>query len=474
MKMGMFHLATHFFTALFFLLLAFHASSEPEPGFDCEKASNFVEVAICEDTFLASLDVYLNVLYRQYSNLSFSPESLKAQQITWLKERNACQTRECVKTKYLDRVQDIIQGAQNIDENFTALDPAVVVEKFQGHMEKMAASGAIIPRRENPFLPPLPVEPRSAQIESFERKGTEKYVFQYRYNLKHETSSAGSFNGSFVVNSSGELLSVDTVEKTEMQTLGVPGSSRTSSPTRSPVLRPTSSMRRMEVEMPSRPSRPGSGAPSFSGTANNSGRDTNASEKAAFKNDSADLGVTHDVLKDAADEGFGDAERALTFFAVKPHKSISGAGVLPCDRHDGLLYLLKGSDGYDRIECSWGHEVIDVSDGNDHIDGGWGNEIIVAGEGTDTILGSWGDEVIYPGPGNDEIDGSWGNLILIYGKDWGTDTVEGECSLIIFSKENKPEDLVWKDNKTLFNQTNGGSIQLDSACSETFYSSRSF
>lgn len=473
MKMGMFHFVTRFFTFLLFLLMASHATSDPQPGFDCEKASNFVEVAICEDTFLASLDVYLNVLYRQYSNLSFSPESLKAQQIVWLKERNACQTRECVETAYLDRIREIIQGAENIDGNFTALDPGIVVEKFQEHIDKEVSSVAIVPRIDNPFLPPLPVQPRSAQIESFERKGTEKYVFQYRYNLKHETSSGGSVNGSFVVNSSGELLSVNTGAKTEVQTLGVPGSSRTSGPTLSPTPSSLSSMKRMEIRMPSRPGRPERGGPSFSGTANN-GRNTGASEKAAFKNVSADLGVTHDVLKEAAEEGFDDAKRALSFFAVKPHKSISGAGVLPCERHDGLLYALKGSDGYDRIECSWGHEVIDVSDGNDHVDGGWGNEVIVAGEGTDTILASWGDEVIYPGPGNDEVDGNWGNLILIYGENWGTDTVEGDCSLIIFSKENKPEDLVWKDNKTLFNQTNGGSIQFDSACSETFYSSRSF
>ncbi|GBG15693.1 uncharacterized protein NMK_3304 [Novimethylophilus kurashikiensis] len=78
--------------------------AEPDsPSFDCAKASNNVERMICGDKELQRLD---RSMYRDYKDMSnrVDPEQLKKEQNAWLKERNACQTRECVKQAFVNRI----------------------------------------------------------------------------------------------------------------------------------------------------------------------------------------------------------------------------------------------------------------------------------------------------------------------------------------------------------------------------------
>lgn len=384
-------------------------SGDPEPGFDCGRASNFVEEAVCEDSWLASLDNYLNSLYRRSVDVSLSPDRLKRQQIKWIRDRNDCQTRACVEKSYLFRINEIIYNTQNIDEDFVALNPSVVLERFEHHIDRSrsearrSSSDSFV---DNPFVSGAFGSLGRASIDAFMNENSGEYKFEYRYEIDDET-----FHGLFVVDASGELLSVDNGR-----------------------------------DLPSE-------------------NDTNYSDN---------IYVIYSVLIEADSEEIEGVASFLELLEEEPSKTLSGSGVLPCDRHDGTLYVLNGSDSSDSVECSWGDEIIDTYNGDDQIDGGHGDEIIASGPGTDTIVGSWGDEVIYPGAGDDELSGGWGEMILVYGKDWGNDVVKGSCSLVIFSVENKQEDFVWENNRILHNKGNGGSIQFEHVCNNIFFSTRSF
>jgi len=144
--------------------------------------------------------------------------------------------------------------------------------------------------------------------------------------------------------------------------------------------------------------------------------------------------------------------------------TISGNGHIPCDRHDGSLFLIEGGEFKDTVKCSWGREIVCTKGDDDKIDVGWGNDVVIAGTGNDTIEGSWGDEIIYGGPGNDVIDESWGRVILLYGKNWGNDIVDVHCdapAVLVFSKDIKEKDLVWNEGKVLYDTAHGSTIQFD-------------
>jgi uncharacterized protein len=77
-------------------------------GFDCTKASTFVEKAICSDTVLSKLDDLLMNSYKEaLANVS-NTEKLKSGQRVWLSNtRNKCPDIECLKDAYNKRIADI-------------------------------------------------------------------------------------------------------------------------------------------------------------------------------------------------------------------------------------------------------------------------------------------------------------------------------------------------------------------------------
>lgn len=78
----------------------------PRPGFDCQRASKPVEQWICASPDLAQADERLNELYR---TAQAKPDgdaalaALRAAQLRWLRERNRCETAECVVDVYARR-----------------------------------------------------------------------------------------------------------------------------------------------------------------------------------------------------------------------------------------------------------------------------------------------------------------------------------------------------------------------------------
>jgi uncharacterized protein len=79
-------------------------------SFDCNKAAQSVEKAICTDTQLGKLDETLNDNYKHVtaSNIGDSArKDLKTDQRAWLVLRNKCTNRECLVQLYKKRIDDI-------------------------------------------------------------------------------------------------------------------------------------------------------------------------------------------------------------------------------------------------------------------------------------------------------------------------------------------------------------------------------
>ena len=72
--------------------------------FDCKKASNFTEKAICSDSRLTSMDDQLGRLYKDALAASSDGEGLKTEQKAWLSSRNQCKDSDCIMKAYTDRI----------------------------------------------------------------------------------------------------------------------------------------------------------------------------------------------------------------------------------------------------------------------------------------------------------------------------------------------------------------------------------
>jgi uncharacterized protein len=93
------------------------ALAQTGPSFDCAKASNGAERAICKDPVMAKADRELSGLYTALLAKLSGPakESLEKSQVRWIVSRNrACVSNDdpdvierCLKTRYADRIADL-------------------------------------------------------------------------------------------------------------------------------------------------------------------------------------------------------------------------------------------------------------------------------------------------------------------------------------------------------------------------------
>ena len=96
--------------------LAEKAEASPKttwlPSFDCTKASNFSEKAICSDTLLGKLDGALSENYRFIlaSNIGDgAKKDLKTAQKKWILERDKCPDNQCLTTAYQKRIDEVCE-----------------------------------------------------------------------------------------------------------------------------------------------------------------------------------------------------------------------------------------------------------------------------------------------------------------------------------------------------------------------------
>lgn len=76
-------------------------------SFDCSKAATTIEKQICADPELSSLDDQISVEYKKVYEISqVKEESLRNQRV-WLKSRDACQDKACLKNSYEKRLLNL-------------------------------------------------------------------------------------------------------------------------------------------------------------------------------------------------------------------------------------------------------------------------------------------------------------------------------------------------------------------------------
>jgi uncharacterized protein YecT (DUF1311 family) len=79
-------------------------------SFDCTKATTKVEKMICQDEELSKLDEKLSEVYTSFYLLT---KEIKTDQRAWMKQRNQCQDRNCIKESYQTRIQELTTSLAN-------------------------------------------------------------------------------------------------------------------------------------------------------------------------------------------------------------------------------------------------------------------------------------------------------------------------------------------------------------------------
>lgn len=84
-------------------------NSEPfTPSFDCSKASNGQEKLVCTDRDLSKLDVQLAQAYAKARERSLDKESLKKEQLNWVKSNfRSCSDKACLTDAYNKRILEL-------------------------------------------------------------------------------------------------------------------------------------------------------------------------------------------------------------------------------------------------------------------------------------------------------------------------------------------------------------------------------
>lgn len=82
------------------------------PGFDCAKATTKPERLICSDSDLSAADLKLNQLFKQVFNSAEDKETLKKDQLAWMKNRrNTCTDLPCMLEAYRERIAVLEKSA---------------------------------------------------------------------------------------------------------------------------------------------------------------------------------------------------------------------------------------------------------------------------------------------------------------------------------------------------------------------------
>jgi len=85
-------------------------------SFDCDKAESTVEILICADSGLSSLDEKMTKYYKIAEQSVKDLSNLKSEQIEWLGERNRCSSEACIEMRYQERIARLKQLAGESDK----------------------------------------------------------------------------------------------------------------------------------------------------------------------------------------------------------------------------------------------------------------------------------------------------------------------------------------------------------------------
>jgi uncharacterized protein YecT (DUF1311 family) len=83
---------------------AWFAPASQAASFDCEKAATEVEKTVCSNSELSRLDEALDQAYSA-AHAGAGKERMRATQLRWIAQRNACKVQECIRNAYLARLE---------------------------------------------------------------------------------------------------------------------------------------------------------------------------------------------------------------------------------------------------------------------------------------------------------------------------------------------------------------------------------
>lgn len=90
------------------LVLAFLASHSMAASFDCNKASNYAEVQICQDVYLSGLDEKISKSYKSALQARKDQKDfLRLSQREWLEKRNQCSSKACLDETINERIKTL-------------------------------------------------------------------------------------------------------------------------------------------------------------------------------------------------------------------------------------------------------------------------------------------------------------------------------------------------------------------------------
>lgn len=116
------------FIVSFAICLAFIGNLQAA-SFNCQKAGNFIEHTICNDTKISKMDDDLAVLYKNAMKNTKNKELLKQQQFSWIEERNSCQNVECLQNSYSKRVSQLSSNSISIAGNYHLNEASIKINQ---------------------------------------------------------------------------------------------------------------------------------------------------------------------------------------------------------------------------------------------------------------------------------------------------------------------------------------------------------
>ena len=113
------------------LLVLSLATASQAASFDCAKATSKVEKMICADAELSKLDEEMVKIYHQAQKDLHNADWFSNQQRLWLKHRNICSDRDCLKNNYywrLDNISWYVEIEKNSEQTVVGKNEAYTYE----------------------------------------------------------------------------------------------------------------------------------------------------------------------------------------------------------------------------------------------------------------------------------------------------------------------------------------------------------
>lgn len=108
-------------------------------SFDCKKATTAVELTICDDPTISSLDEQINALYKQAKKTTRSVEALTLAQRNWIKERNkatSVEELEAIHVKRRDQLLVIANPSATVAEEQAMKRTPVAMQRAGAELDE--------------------------------------------------------------------------------------------------------------------------------------------------------------------------------------------------------------------------------------------------------------------------------------------------------------------------------------------------